>query len=107
MPSRTSAGGVSRLALVPVLLLAAFLLTHAFGMLPASIGNDAARWTAMIGFGYATVLFGLAGSAFWCALCAAMAVALNPVYPLPLGELLRGARILGGCIAAAAVIRSW
>ena len=26
---------------------------------------------------------------------------------LPLGELLHGAKILGGCIAAAAVIRNW
>jgi hypothetical protein len=36
-----------------------------------------------------------------------MAVILNPIYPLPLGELLHGAKIVGGCIAAAAVIRHW
>jgi hypothetical protein len=36
-----------------------------------------------------------------------MAVVLNPLYPLALGDLLNGAKILGGVIAGAAVVRNW
>jgi hypothetical protein len=34
-------------------------------------------------------------------------VILNPVYPLALGDLFSGAKILGGVIAGAAVVRNW
>lgn len=100
-------GGVGRVALLPIALLSALLLLQSFGALPPSVGNDVTRWAAMIGFGFGAIMFGIAGAAAWCGLCAAMAVVLNPVYPPALGELLQGAKILGGCIAGAAVVRNW
>ena len=76
-------------------------------MLPAEVSDNITRWAALGGFGFGALVFGAGSAAFWCALCTAMAVILNPIYPLPLGELLHGAKILGGCIAAATVIRNW
>ncbi|MFM2164008.1 MAG: hypothetical protein RL325_445 [Planctomycetota bacterium] len=102
-----SGGGIGKLALLPIALLSALLFLQALGMLPPQVTNEVTRWASMLGFGYAAVVFAGAGAAAWCGLCAAMAVALNPLYPLPLGEFLHAAKILGGAIAAAAVVRSW
>jgi hypothetical protein len=32
---------------------------------------------------------------------------LNPIYPLGLGDLWSGAKIVGGVVAGAAVVRNW
>jgi len=102
-----SGGGVGKLALLPIALLGALLLLQAFGALPQQVTNEVVRWASLLGFAYAAVMFAGAGSAAWCGLCAAMAVVLNPIYPLPLGEFLNAAKILGGALAAAAVVRHW
>ena len=36
-----------------------------------------------------------------------MAVVLNPIYPLDLGSYFTAAKIVGGVIAGAAVVRNW
>jgi hypothetical protein len=100
-------GGPGKATLVAMALLSVFLFLQALGMLPPSVTNDVTRWAALGLFGFGALAFGAAGSAVWCGLCAAMAVILNPIYPLPLGELMTGAKILGGAIAGAAVIRCW
>ena len=102
-----SSSGPGKASLLLLALLSALLLTHAFGVLPAEVTDAIVRWSALAVFAVGALVFGANGSAFWCALCTAMAVVLNPIYPLPLGEMLHGAKILGGCIAAAAVIRNW
>ena len=55
----------------------------------------------------AAIVFGRDGSAVWCGLCAALAVVLNPVYPLDLGSYFFSAKLFGGAIAGAAVVRNW
>jgi len=102
-----SGGGVGKLALLPIALLCALLFLQALGALPKQVTDEATQWASALGFGYAAILFGGVGSAAWCGLCAAMAVVLNPIYPLPLGDFLHGAKIIGGCIAGAAVVRNW
>ena len=103
----TSGGGASKAALVPIALLSALLFLQALGALPPTVTDEITRWAATGLFCFAALVFGGAGSAAWCGLCAAMAVILNPLYPLPLGDLLHGAKILGGAIAGAAVVRHW
>jgi hypothetical protein len=36
-----------------------------------------------------------------------MAVVLNPVYPLDLGSYFTAAKVVGGVIAGASVVRNW
>ena len=100
-------GGVGKATLIPIALLSALLLLQALGMLPTTVTDEITRWAATGLFVFGAVALGSAGSAVWCGLCAAMAVVLNPLYPLPLGDLLQGAKILGGGIAGAAVVRNW
>ncbi|MEY5032450.1 MAG: hypothetical protein RL354_1481 [Planctomycetota bacterium] len=108
MPAASHAtSNPGKATLLLLALLSALLLTHAFGVLPTAVNEMVVRWSALAVFALGALVFGANGSAFWCALCTAMAVVLNPVYPLPLGEMLHGAKIMGGCIAAAAVIRNW
>jgi hypothetical protein len=107
MPGSNTSGGPGKASLLLLALLSALLLLQAFGVLPSEVSDEIVRWSALGMFGVGALIFGANGSALWCALCTGMAVVLNPIYPLPLGELLHGAKILGGCIAAAAVIRNW
>ncbi|MEY2794826.1 MAG: hypothetical protein RIR10_542 [Planctomycetota bacterium] len=108
MPAMASKGGGSGKAiLIPLALLSAFLFFQTFGMLPTSVNDEIVRWAGCATFLVAAVLFGKDGSAVWCGLCAAMAVVLNPLYPLGLGDLFSGAKIVGGVIAGAAVVRNW
>ena len=100
-------GGIGKAALIPLALLSAFLLCQALHVLPTTVKDEITRWVACGLFAFGAIMFAGAGSAIWCGLCAAMAVVLNPVYPLPLGELFHGAKILGGVIAGAAVVRGW
>ena len=107
MAGSNTSGGPGKASLILLALLSALLLLQSFGVLPAEVSDNITRWAALGGFGFGALVFGAGSAAFWCALCTAMAVILNPIYPLPLGELLHGAKIVGGCIAAAAVIRNW
>ena len=100
-------GGAGKTILIPLALLSAFLFFQTFGMLPTSVNDDIVRWASCATFLAAAVIFGKDGSAIWCGLCAAMAVVLNPRYPLGLGDLFAGAKIVGGVIAGAAVVRNW
>lgn len=101
-------GGASdRAILIPLALLSAFLFFQAFGMLPTSVTDDIVRWAGCAVFLVAAAIFAKGGTAVWCGLCAAMAVVLNPLYPLDLGGVFFGAKILGGAIAGAAVVRNW
>ena len=99
--------GAGKTILIPLALLSAFLFFQTFGMLPTAVSDEIVRWASCAVFAVAAVLFGTAGSAAWCGLCAALAVILNPIYPLALGDLFSGAKILGGVIAGAAVVRNW
>lgn len=104
-----SKGGssVGKPVLIPLALLSAFLYFHAFALLPEAITPEVALWASAIGFALGAVMFGMAGAALWCGLCAAMAIVLNPVLPLPLGESMFAAEIVGGSIAGASVVRNW
>ena len=102
-----SSGGVSKPALIAFALLSVFLFVQALGGLPPGVNDEITRWVASSLFVLGALVFGAGGSALWCGLCTAMAVILNPLYPLPLGDLLHGAKILGGAIAGAAVVRHW
>lgn len=99
--------GSGKTILIPLALLSGFLFFQTFGMLPTAVNDDIVRWASSAVFLVGAVVFGKDGSAVWCGLCAAMAVVLNPLYPLALGDLLNGAKILGGVIAGAAVVRNW
>jgi len=105
----SSKGGssVGKAVLVPLAILSAFLFFDAFKLLPEQLTPEIALWAAFAGFAVGAIMFGVAGAAVWCALCAALAVVLNPVYPLPLGEYLFAAKIVGGCVAGASVVRNW
>ncbi|MFZ9913896.1 MAG: hypothetical protein ACO3IB_00970 [Phycisphaerales bacterium] len=97
---------VSKAVLIPLAVLSAFLLFHAFGAIP-QVEPIVALWAASVGFALGSIMFGVAGSPLWCGLSAALAVVLNPIYPLPLGEYLTAAKIVGGVVAGAAVVRNW
>ena len=102
-----SSSATGKTILIPLALLSAFLFFQSFQMLPTAVTEDIVRWASCGVFLIAALVFGKDGAAVWCGLCAAMAVVLNPLYPLALGDLHFGAKILGGSIAGAAVIRNW
>jgi hypothetical protein len=107
MASKGGDSGSGKMVLIPLALLSAFLFFHAFSMLPTAVNDDIVRWVSSSAFLVAAVVFGRDGSAVWCGLCAALAVVLNPIYPLDLGGHMMTAKILGGVIAGAAVVRNW
>lgn len=107
MASKGGGSGSGKMVLIPLALLSAFLFFQSFSMLPTSVNNDIVRWVSSCAFLVAAIVFGRDGSAVWCGLCAALAVVLNPIYPLELGGHLLTAKILGGVVAAAAVVRNW
>ncbi len=105
-----SRGGptANRTGLVPLARLSAFLFCQTFGALPTAVNDEIVRWAACAVFLAAAAVFGRDQKAIWCGTCAAMAVALNPVYPLEFGsQAFTGAKILGGAVAGAAVVRNW
>ena len=101
--------GSSKGILIALALLSAFLFLHAFGVIPVEkVGNDVARWISLVTFGVAALIYAKDGLAVWCGCCAALAVALNPIYPLAMdGNAFMIARLIGGSLAGAAVIRNW
>lgn len=109
MASKGSGGGSGggKVVLIPLALLSAFLFFQSFAMLPTSVNDDIVRWAGSGVFLVAAIVFGRDGSAVWCGLAAAMAVVLNPVYPLELGGHFFTAKIVGGVVSAASVIRLW
>ncbi|MFM1805733.1 MAG: hypothetical protein RL136_2612 [Planctomycetota bacterium] len=100
-------GGASRAVLAVLALLSGFLLLQAFGSLPFDVSEVNTRWVSMVGLGVAALGFGVGGSVLWCVLFAVGAVILNPLYPLPLGDMLHSTKITAGVVAAAAVVRNW
>ncbi|MFM1822326.1 MAG: hypothetical protein RI967_592 [Planctomycetota bacterium] len=106
MPSR--GGASNRTTLIPLALLSAFLFCQTFGALPTAVDDEIARWAGSAVFLVAAVVFGRDQQALWCGASAALAVALNPLYPLELGgDGFTVAKILGGAVAGAAVVRNW
>lgn len=97
---------VGKPVLIPLAILSAFLFFHAFGAIP-QVEPVVALWASFVGLAIGAIMFGVAGLAVWCGLCAALAVVLNPIYPLPLGEYLFAAKIVAACTAGAAVVRNW
>ncbi len=95
--------------LIALALLSAFLFLHAFEVIPIEkVGNDVARWISLVTFAISANVFGKDGLAIWCGGCAALAVTLNPIYPLTLDpNAFLVAKIVGGTFAGAAVIRNW
>ncbi len=101
-------GASNRTVLVPLALLSAFLFCQTFGVLPTAVNDEIVRWAASAVFLVAAVLFGRDQKALWCGAAAALAVVLNPIYPLDLGaDAFTGAKVLGGAVAGAAVVRNW
>jgi hypothetical protein len=103
----SKAASTNKGVLIPLALLCAFLFCQTFGLLPTTVNDEIVRWASCAVFVVSAVLFGASGSAVWCGLCAALAVVLNPLYPLALGDLFSGAKIVAGVVAGAAVVRNW
>ncbi len=95
--------------LIALALLSAFLFLHAFGVIPIEkVGNDVARWISLVTFAISAIVFAKDGLAIWCGGCAALAVTLNPIYPLTLDpNAFFIAKIIGGAFAGATVVRNW
>jgi hypothetical protein len=107
MASKGGGSGSGKMVLIPLALLSAFLFFQSFSLLPTAVNDDIVRWVSSSAFLLAAIVFGRDGSAVWCGLCAALAVVLNPLYPLDLGGHLLTAKIVGGVVAGAAVVRNW
>ena len=107
MASKGGGFGGGRVVLIPLALLCAFLFCQTFNLLPTAVNDDIVRWASSCVFLVAAIVFGRDGSAAWCGLSAALAVVLNPVYPLDLGSYFPAAKIVGGVVAGAAVVRNW
>ncbi len=107
MAQASGSPSVGRMVLVPLALLCVFLLVDRTGAMPAAVTEEIVRWSATGAFALCAVMFAASRAAIWCGLCAAMAVVLNPLYPLPLGDLMASAKMLGAVIAGAAVVRHW
>ena len=107
MASKGGGSGGGKVVLIPLARLCAFLFCQTFSLLPTSVNDDIVRWSSSCVFLIAAIVFGRDGSAAWCGLAAAMAVVLNPVYPLDLGSYFTAAKIVGGVIAGASVVRNW
>jgi hypothetical protein len=107
MASKGGSSGHGKMVLIPLALLSAFLFFQSFSMLPTAVNDDIVRWASCSTFLVAAIIFARDGAAVWCGLAAAMAVILNPIYPLDLGGSLFAAKIVGGVIAGAAVVRNW
>jgi hypothetical protein len=107
MASKGGGSGGGKVILIPLALLSAFLFCQSFNLLPTSVNDEIVRWASSCTFLVAAIVFGRDGSAVWCGLCAALAVVLNPVYPLDLGSYFFSAKLFGGAIAGAAVVRNW
>ncbi|MSR40549.1 MAG: hypothetical protein EXS10_01410 [Phycisphaerales bacterium] len=100
--------GSSKGILIALAILSAFLFLHTFGVIPIETDGGPERWISLVTFAIAAIVFGKDGLTIWCGGCAALAVTLNPIYPLTLDyNTFFIAKVIGGAFAGAAVIRNW